>query len=104
MIPKTATAGVPLGIVFETVGGGCVRRIGHTKVTVNRESAVVTPYDILKLSPNCYDDGLELVHGATMAFDEPGTKKVILRYSTLPEATENRYPDGQWEHTVEVSR
>ena len=74
-IPETATAGVPLEIAFRTRGGGCVRRIDRTEVVRGRESAVVTPYDVLGVSPVCTDDIRFLLHSASVVFDEPGTRK-----------------------------
>lgn len=103
-IPETATAGVPLEIAFWTRGGGCVRRIDRTEVVRGRESAVVTPYDVLAVSPICTDDIRFLVHSASVVFDEPGTATVVLRYSTTADPREDRIADGQREYTVEVSR
>lgn len=102
-MPKTATAGVRVEIVFWTVGGGCVRWIDETEVTFNGGSAVVTPYDILQESPVCAGDIRYLKHGATLIFDEPGTRRIVLRYSTSDTPKRDRTADGRKEFIVEVS-
>lgn len=102
-IPKTATAGVPAEIVFWTIGGGCERVIDHTEVALSRGSAVVTPYNILWVHPVCTDDLRYLKHRATLVFDEPGSRRVVLRYATSYSPKRDRTADGQEEYIVEVS-
>lgn len=102
-IPKTATAGVPVEIVFWTFGGGCVQGIDDTEVTLDRGSAVVTPYDVLVEAQVCTDDLLHLRHRATLVFDEPGSRRVVLRYSTSHAPKRDRTADGQEAYIVEVS-
>ena len=103
-IPKTATAGVPVGIAFWTIGGGCVQRIHDTEVALDRGSAVVTPYDILLVGTGvCTRDIKYLKHRATLVFDEPGSRRVVLRYSTGNSPKRDRTADGQEEYLVEVS-
>lgn len=102
-VPKTATAGSPLEITFWTHAGGCVQRIDRTDVTVDRGTAVVTPHDVLTLSPGCTDDIRFLKHRATVVFDEPGSRKIVLRYSTARDPSRDRIADGQAEYIVEVS-
>ncbi len=106
-IPETATAGVPVEIVFWTIGGGCVQRIDGTEVVRGRESAVVTPYDIFAEARSgdfgCTDDLRYLEHRTTVVFEDPGTARIVLRYSATSDPWDDRIADEQVDYVVEVS-
>ena len=115
-IPDTATAGVPLEMTIWTMYSDCDgdMRGGETEVTALGRSAVVVPYDILTTyeggfpvtvnDPGCFGDLYDSEHKATVVFEEPGTAKIILLYSTdgghLPEYFN---ADGRRVYTVEVT-
>ena len=114
-IPETATAGVPLEMTIWTMYSDCEdMRRGDTEVTALGRSAVVVPYDILTTyeggfpvtinDPGCFGNLYDFEHTATVVFEEPGTAKIILLYSTdgghLPEYFN---ADGRRVYTVEVS-
>ena len=81
-IPDTVTASVPVTITFSTHGGGC-HRGGDTEVTVEARSALVTPYDFVKVGDiSCTLIAEQFGHQATITFDEAGTSVITLRYST----------------------
>ena len=72
-------------------------------MALDRGSAVVTPYDVLWVRPVCTDDIRYLKHRATLVFDEPGSRRVVLRYSASYAPKRDRTADGQREYLVEVS-
>ncbi len=81
-IPDTVTASVPLTITFSTTGGSC-HRGGETEVSVDGMSALVTPFDFVKVGDiDCTLVAESFEHEATVVFDDPGTTLIVLRYST----------------------
>ena len=113
-IPDTATAGVPLEMTIWTVDTDCRdMRQGDTEVTALGRSAVVIPYDILTTyeggfsltinDPGCFGTLDAFEHRASVVFEEPGTAKIWLLYSTLGgPAPEDNAADGHKVYTVEV--
>ena len=114
-IPETATAGVSLEMTIWTMYSDCEdMRRGDTEVTALGRSAVVVPYDILTTyvgrfgltinDPGCFGNLDAFEHKTTVVFEEPGTAKIILLYSTdgghLPEYFN---ADGRRVYTVEVA-
>ena len=103
-VPETATASVPMPITLWTTGGGCHRR-GDTEVSVDGRSAVVTPYDFVRVGGFvCTDILVVFEHRTTVVFDEPGTAQIVVRYSTgerfLPHDHDGA---GRKVYTVEVA-
>ena len=102
-VPETATASVPMPITLWTTGGGCHWR-GDTEVSVDGRSAVVTPYDFVRVGDFACPSILAFFeHRTTVVFDEPGTAQIVVRYSTG-----ERFPPhdhdgaGRKVYTVEV--
>ena len=103
-VADTVIANVPLEITFRTAGGGC-HAGGHTEVRMAGPSAIVTPYDSLKVHPfgACTDILQSFWHTAIVVFPDPGTALVELRYSTdMGYSPEDHNSDGRKVYTVEV--
>lgn len=103
-VADTVTANVPLEITFRTAGGGC-HKGGHTEVLMAGPSAIVTPYDSLRVDPLgvCTDILVSFWRTAIVVFPDPGTAIVELRYSTdMGSSPEDHNSDGRKVYTVEV--
>ena len=81
-VPDTVTVSVPLTLTFSTNGGGC-HRGGDTEVSVEARSALITPFDFVKVGDiGCPRIANSFEHTATIVFTETGTSVIRLRYST----------------------
>lgn len=103
-VADTVTANVPLEITFRTAGGGC-HKGGHTEVRMAGPSAIVTPYDSLRVDPlgACTDILVSFWRTVIVVFPDPGTAIVELRYSTdMGYRPEDHNSDGRKVYTVEV--
>ncbi len=103
-VADTVTANVPLEITFRTAGGGC-HKGGHTEVRVAGPSAIVTPYDSLRVHPlgACTDILVSFPHTAIVVFSDPGNAVVELRYSTdMGYTPEEHNSDGRKVYPVVV--
>lgn len=101
-VPRAMNAGRPSEITIWTTGNGCVRG-GDTEITIEGRTAVVTPYDIVKVGNfGCYDILNIFEHKVNVAFDEPGICTVVFRYSTYGGRPGERDVDGWDVYEVEV--
>ena len=99
-VPRTMNVGRPSEITVWTTGNSCVRG-GDTEVVITGRTAVVTPYDIVRVGDfGCYDEGREFQHKVNVAFDDPGTWNVLFRYNTRGGL--DREVDGWAVYQVEV--
>ena len=78
-VPETATAGVPVEITFTTTFPFCAFD-GGTEVDIRDNITVVTPFDTQ--SGGACTRARPIRHRATVVFEDPGTARVGILYST----------------------
>jgi hypothetical protein len=89
-VPAEGAVGVPIPIIVETFGGGCVRQ-GDTESNVSGLAANVTPYDsvVVHLPSHmaCTDDLRRYTHHASLTFAAAGSATVRVHGTVQPNGT-----------------
>jgi hypothetical protein len=77
-LPAQAAAGEEISVVITTTWrDGCARR-GFVDLRESGSEVVLTPYDLVS-EGICTQAVQEFEHTVTLQFDEPGTRRVIVR-------------------------
>lgn len=100
-VPRAMNAGRSSAVTIWTSGNSCVRG-GDTDVVIYGRTAVVTPYDFVKVGDfGCYDIEKIFEHQVSVALSEPGTWTLVFRYNTSG-GPPPREADGMDVRQVEV--